>query len=485
MERKKPLSFFISYLLPVCICMGSTLNAFSQNGNNLLTRNIPLTLNSAIDLTLGNYPSIHSLRAKLLSAKAGVTETKDRRLPSLNLFEQVDAGTSNNLGSAYFSGGMVPSLSGVSARPENSGTVSSGNIGVAYLQWQVSNFGGYKAEIREAGSRVKVDSMVLQKEQFYLSSIVLQSYFDLIKNYFLEQVQLENLQRADTIRRAIKNYVVSGLRPGVDSSLADAAYSRAKLDYLDVSNLFRQSKVQLALLTGLDTVAIEPDLRNDSLLFGSLGSTSRLPSTYVFNDTSFSSHPFLNYYHSIYENGQAQEQSIRKAYLPKLYVLGAYWMKGSSINVNGSIDKDLSSGLGYTRYNYLAGFGITYDLFNLRREKDRLNVQRFQTESALHQYEEQKQVLSNAALQASVNLNTALNKFYEIPVQLNAAMNAYKQTQAQYNAGLANIMDLTNAFYVLNRAQTDLINTKDGVWRAIVQKAYAANEIYQLLSTLK
>jgi len=409
---------------------------------------------------------------------AAVTETKDRRLPSLNLFEQVDAGTSNNLGAAYFSGGIVPSVSGVSARPENIGTVSTGNIGVAYLQWQATNFGGYKAGIREAYSRLRVDTMSLEKERFYITSIVLQSYLDLIRNYELSMIQLENIQRADTIRLAIRNYVLSGLRPGVDSSLAEAEFSKAKLSYLDVYNAFRQSKVQLALLTGLDTSAIGPDTANDSLLLLSLGSDAR-------KDSAWAGHPFLNYLHSIYENSQAREQLIRKSYMPKLYVLAAGWMKGSSIQPNGTIDKDPGTGLGYSRYNYLFGLGVTYDLFDLRRQKDRLNVQKYQTEVALHNYEEQARTLNNAGLQASVNLRTAIDKFNEIPIQLSAARDAYNQRLTQYNAGLSNIVDLTNALYVLNRAQTDLINTKDGVWRALVQKAYAENGIYQLLSTLK
>jgi outer membrane protein TolC len=408
---------------------------------------------------------------------ASVTEVKDRRLPSLNLFEQVDAGTSNNLGAAYFSGGIVPSVSGVSARPENIGTVSTGNIGVAYLQWQATNFGGYKAGIREAYSRLKIDTMDLERERFYLAGIVLQSYLDLIRNYELSLIQLENLRRADTIRLAIRNYVVSGMRPGVDSSLAEAEYSKARLTYLDIYNAYKQSKVQLSLLTALDTAAINPDLGNDSLLVGSLTSRS-------YSDSVRPGHPFLDYFHSIYENSQAREALIRKSYLPKLYVLAAGWMKGSSIMPNGTIDKDLGSGLGYSRYNYLFGLGITYDLFDLRRQKDRLNVQRYQTEAALHNYEEQEESLKNAGLQASVNLRTAVEKFNEIPIQLSAAGDAYRQRLTQYNAGLSNIIDLTNALYVLNRAQTDLINTKDGVWRAIVQKAYADNGIYQLLSIL-
>jgi len=436
-----------------------------------------LPLNKAISLTLANYPSIRAREAQVRSGTASVVETRDRRLPSLNLFEQVDAGTSNNLGAAYFSGGIVPSVSGVSARPESIGTVSTGNIGVAYLQWQATNFGGYKAGIREAYSRLKVDSMDLGRERFYLSGIVLQSYLDLIRNYELSLIQLENLRRADTIRLAIRNYVVSGMRPGVDSSLAEAEYSKAQLTYLDIYNSYKQSKVQLSLLTSLDTTAIGPELSNDSLLLGALSSRS-------YQDSVRSHHPFLDYFHSIYENSQAREQLIRKSYMPKLYVLAAGWVKGSSINPNGTLDKDLGTGLGYSRSNYLFGLGITYDLFDLRREKDRLNVQQYQTEAALHNYEEQEQSLKNADLQAAVNLRTAVDKFNEIPIQLSAASDAYRQRLTQYNAGLSNIIDLTNALYVLNRAQTDLINTKDGVWRAIVQKAYADNGINQLLSIL-
>ncbi len=365
----------------------------------------------------------------------------------------------------------------MSARPENLGCVSSGNIGVAYLQWQVTNFGGYRAQVKEAYSRLMVDSTSLQKEQFYISSIVLQSYLDLIKNYELSQVQRENLERADTIRMAIRNYVISGLRPGVDSSLAAAEYSKARLDYLDILNQLSRSKLQLALLTALDTTAIRPEISDDSLLFRAAGEE-------VMSDSSLTTHPFLNYFRSIYANGRAQEELIRKSYLPKVYVLGAGWVKGSSIGPDGTF-KDLASGLGYTRSNYLAGVGITYDLFNLRREKDRLNVQRFRTESELHDYEQQQQSLQNANLQASVNLSTAIARFNEIPVQLGAATDAYRQVLTQYNAGLANIIDLTNAFNLLYRAQTESINIREGVWRAIVEKAYAGNRIYQLLATLK
>jgi adhesin transport system outer membrane protein len=474
--------FLFNFLLVVFTGAWRSLPA-QPNRQDLITARsgsqpLPLSLNKAISLALQNYPSIHAREAQIRSAQASITETRDQRLPSLTLFEQVNLGTTNNLGGDYFSVGIVPSITGVGARTENLSTVSTGNIGVAYLQWQLTNFGGFRAGVQEAYSRLKVDSMDLEKERFYIASIVLQSYLDLIRNYELDLIQWENLRRADTIRMAISNYVLSGLRPGVDSSLAAAEYSKATLDYIDISNRFSQSKVQLSLLTALDTASIEPDLSNDSLLFRSLTGMPWLDSSAVGN-------PFLRYFQSIYEEGQAREKLIRKSYLPHLYLLGAGWMKGSSINENGTFDKDLYSGLGYTRSNYLTGLGVTYDLFNGRREKDRLNVQRFQTEMALHNYEEQRLALTNASMQASVNLQSAIARFNETPIQLRAASDAYRQRLTQYNAGLSDIIDLTNALNVLNRAQTDLINTRDGVWRAIVQKAYAGNGIFQLLSTLK
>ncbi len=96
----------------------------------------------------------------------------------------------------------------------------------------------------------------------------------------------------------------------MDSSLAAAEYSKAKLNWLDVYNRFSQSKVQLSLLTALDTAAIGPDLGNETLLFSTMDSSTS-------GMTNTGNHPFLTYFHSIYENGQAREQLIRKSYFPK------------------------------------------------------------------------------------------------------------------------------------------------------------------------
>jgi len=46
-----------------------------------------------------------------------------------------------------------------------------------------------------------------------------------------------------------------------------------------------------------------------------------------------------------------------------------------------------------------------------------------------------------------------------IPVQIKAAQAAYNQKKAQYKAGIINLVDFTNASFILYRAQTDMANT--------------------------
>jgi hypothetical protein len=79
----------------------------------------------------------------------------------------------------------------------------------------------------------------------------------------------------------------------------------------------------------------------------------------------------------------------------------------------------------------------------------------------------------------------AVQKLHEIPVQLQAATDAYNQRLALYHEGLANIIDVVNAYYVLNRAETDLVLAQDEYRKALFQQAYARNQIGRLLTFLK
>jgi len=438
----------------------------------------PLSLSHAVDLALVHYPSIQSRQALVSAGKASVEDTRHAWLPGLRVHEQLDAGTDNSLNSAYFPMGIIPSASG-GRRPDNNGSIASGNIAAIAGDWEVYNFGSYQARTAEAMAALHVNEAGLDREKYSITAAVIQNYLELVKYASLLALQQKNIQRTDTVKRAIQAYINSGLKAGVDSSVAEAELSKARLIYIEWSNAYRLIKNQLATLTGLDTTAVVPDtainLQLGYLLAPRAGAT----------DTFYAAHPFLRYYQRVYEDNLAQQRVIRKALLPKVSLMAAGWMRGSSVSPADVYDKNLLNGFGYSRYNYLAGVGITYNLFDIKRTQYRLNIQKFRTMAAGQDVQEQKTLLGNALQQADINIQSAVQRLGEIPLQVKAATDAYGQKLALYNAGISSIVDVTNALYVLNRAETDAVYTSDAAWKAVFSKAWAGNTLSTLLSTLK
>src|SRR6185312_8984201 len=108
-------------------------------------------LKQAIDSAIKNYPELNARQLETKSADALVHDAKDQRLPSLTVSDQVDIGTASSLSGSYFPMGIIPSTSGGISAENNSNTFT-GNIGVAYMEHQLYNFGLNHARIASAES---------------------------------------------------------------------------------------------------------------------------------------------------------------------------------------------------------------------------------------------------------------------------------------------------------------------------------------------
>lgn len=456
------------YLLKRLCCTAACIG-FSQ-----LFGQTTLTLHQSLEALKQYHPALQVKQSLINAATAYIKEIKDQQLPSFQLMEQVVAGTDNSLNGSYFPMGIVPSTSG-GRRAENISSVGVNNFVAGNLQWDFYNFGGYKANEESAEAAVTVRKADLDQQTYFLQVATTAAYFKVLKNELLLKYSMDAYDRFRNIKNAIQAYVQSGLRPGVDSSIANAELSKARLNMLDASRQLAVAKNELSLLTGLDTSVIKADTSNAVLI--NQWQVLQSPDSVI-------NHPLLSYYQSIYKNNLAYEKVIRKSNLPKLSLLSAAWMRGSSIDATDKF-KSAGNAFSYNRYNYMAGLALTYNLFEGKKRADKLVVQRYQTTAALQQYSLQKDQLESVNKESDIYISTALNKLNEIPVQLKAASDAYTQKLALYNSGLANIIDLVNAFYILNRAQIDEVMVKDEYWRAVFQKAYAANQFNQLLSILK
>jgi len=59
--------------------------------------------------------------------------------------------------------------------------------------------------------------------------------------------------------RSITSLARSGVRAGVDTSIAEAELSKARLTYIELNNQLKQVQLQLSAISGLPYQSIMPD----------------------------------------------------------------------------------------------------------------------------------------------------------------------------------------------------------------------------------
>ncbi|HTB07131.1 MAG TPA: TolC family protein [Bacteroidia bacterium] len=442
---------------------------FAQIGNKI-------GLKQAIDSAIKNYPELNAKQLETESADAAVRDAKDQRLPSLNISDQVDLGTANSLDGSYFPMGIVPSTSG-GITVENNASAFSGNIGVAYMEHELYNFGLNHARIASAKSFASSSRADYNATSYTVQLQISQLFFELLKYRLLANIQQKNIERFSVLYNYIKAYTGSGIKAGVDSSVANAEVSKAKIQYIQTLEIYNKLKSEFSYYTGIRSKDFEIDTGAYHLPNALM---TQLQLT-VSADSVSSSNPILVYYNSQWQYAVSQEELIKKSYLPKLYLVGSLWMRGSSISPT-DVYGDYSTGLNYSRYNYMAGLAFAYNIIDIVHRRDKVATQYFHAEAVHEEMNQQKLLLNNQLQEADIAVQAVLDRAKEIPIQLRAAQNAYAQKSAQYNAGIANIAELTDASYLLYRAETDAVEIESDLLNTLLQKAAANNTLNSFLS---
>jgi adhesin transport system outer membrane protein len=437
-----------------------------------------LNLYDAVNQSLANYPQIKQRQAEVTASRAHVTTVNGNRLPSLRLIEEATAGTANSLPGAYFSLGVIPSTSG-SIRANNNSATASGNIGIAYLDWQFYTFGYYNAQQKEAKAQLKTSKASLEADKYLLSQSVITLYLDWLKKYRLLKIEAANVERTHTILNAIKAVVNSGLKPGVDSATAGAEYARARIAYLQAQGDYQYDQAYLHTYTGTDTTGMTPDT---SIFTGSFNDKIKM---FEPADSVTDSHPLLAPYKRKYEQQAAAGNTIAHKFLPHVAFEGAGWMRGSSISNTDTYAPDALDATANTRYNYLVGLSLSYNLFDIKHRQDELRENRYQVDAAKYAVQNQQLQLNRLLQQAGIGYNTTMQKLQELPVRLQSARQAYGQQVALYKAGLNTLTDVTNALYMLSQSETDLVLAQDDMLQLLYMRAALSNQSAIFLQQFK
>ncbi len=423
-----------------------------------------------------NYMPVLQQKSALLDAsKAIVTDVRHSFLPQVKISEQLNLATDNSIAGSYLPLSGIPSVS-AGVRADNISQPATGNAGLLYAEYDLINFGLNKARIKYAEGYTGLAQSDLSREQYILEAQVSNIYFNLLKTQYKLAADKQNVNRYDSIFKIIRALAISGIKAGSDTSLSKAELSKAKIVYNQTLGSLDQLKDQLSYLTGIAS----GNLNIDSLPNGFL---MNRPSLISFAADS-SNNPLLDFYQKRTNIYYYSQKLIQKSYSPKIILAAGGWMRGSSIQYNDDY-KSLATGLGYQRFNYAAGVAITYNLFNGLYKKDRLAINRFQTQASEQELQQQKLLLDLSASQAESAIRTNETNLAELPVQLQSATETYNQKVAQYKAGIISLIDLTNASFVLYRSQTDYIQTVGDWYVAQLDKAAATGNLLKFIQTIK
>jgi outer membrane protein TolC len=430
---------------------------------------------SALNDSADHYlPRLLEKRALVSSASAYVTETRNEFLPAVRFNDQVNIGSDNSTAGSYFPYGIIPSTSS-GVRDANDYQAVSGNLAILYGEYDLIDFGYKNARIGYAKSEQALSQSDLQREMYILHGRICRAYFHLMINEARMAVEKETVKRYDTIFNIIRALTMSGIKPGSDSSLAKAELSKSRITYNQLNELAKNDREEISYLTGITTERIVAD--SNLMSIAKRKEIIQMPADTFVN-------PLLEYFASLNKVFVSNERLISKSYLPKISLTAASWARGSSIVYDDQY-KSMPDGLGYQRFNYLAGISFQYDLFNGLHKKDRLKTFGFEREASELELKQQQISLVSAARQAQNSIDINEKNLLELPIQYKSAVDTYNQKIAQYKAGIITLIDLTNAAFVLDRSLNDYAGTMGDWWLAQLDKAIATGALAGFIQSIQ
>ncbi|MHB8259752.1 MAG: TolC family protein [Bacteroidia bacterium] len=490
-RSKAILNFLILFMAIVNCLVAQEKKAENKTPQLTTTDNVQkltdslLTLPQAIKIAEANYPAIKAREAELKSSQSDLRATKTQYLPAVLMQDQATYGSINAVRGSFIpnAGMALPISGGISDNSTNMQGVY-GSYCSAVINWSVFNFGKIKANVDASKAGVKWADSQYQNELFQHEVQVSDAYLLLLVAQKIVRVAENNLERVRVLRDAIKAFTNSGIRPGVDSSLVNAEYSKAKIFLLQSKSTETAKRLHLIELLGL--------LQQKNIIVDTMAFLSSQPQDFVADVNAYKNSPILKIKETEITLYQRMAIAKKRSFLPSINLLGSYGGRGTGASnaaplpaTGFDLNSSPSAGLPFKAQNYLVGVYMLWNVFDYFRISNEYKSMSFKTERVKHEYEEEslkaKEELENAIIQMQLAIQQAM----EAPIQYEAANNAYQQSKARYDAGLGTLTELSQTYYLLNSAAVDLSVARSNVWRSLLLKSAATGDITLFLKSIQ
>lgn len=428
-----------------------------------------LTLAQAVDAAVKNYPSIRVSQEQMNAAAAQIRLARTAYLPKVDALGQIDRATRNNLFGLMLPQSVIPSISGPVLGSNNTGTAWGSALG-ALATWEPFDFGLRQANVAAAEAGRAQAEAAVKRTQFEIASAAIDSYLTLTAAQELVRAAQAGVDRAETVLRTTDALVTAQLRPGADSSRAQAELAAARTQLIQ-----SQQATAIARATLSQFVMMEPEqiaLNAPALLQPAPAETP--------GRADFSANPLAVEQNATVEEARAHLRALERSYFPKFAVQGSAYARGTGAEVNGTRLGGLN-GLAPTVQNFAVGFTVTFPIMDLPATRAREAAQsatiRAQTARTEQIITELRARWNTSLAQLRGSRAVAENT----PVQITAARAALQQASARYQAGLATIDQVAEAQRLLTQAEIDDALSHLSVWRALFGLAWAAGDLQPFL----
>ena len=430
-----------------------------------------------LDYGKQNYSLIKAKEAEVKSVGRKVNSSRTEYLPSLIAQHQYTYSTNNNVTGSFFPNEGTALAPSGGIRPDNIYTGTFGSFTSAILDWKIVNFGRVAANVNVAKSELNRTNLDYENELFQYKVRLSDAYLLLLISHKLTLLQQSNLRRAELYKNVVDVSVRSGLKPGVDSSLANAEYAKAKLLLLESERNEASRQLELFELLG----GIQGEIVVDSMKF-----FHNVPFDTEVSRDSLSKTPALRLYQSAVTLSKAKSVALRRSYYPSISLGGATWARGSGIsNQDDSYRTDFASGTQYQVYDYMVGLSLRWNITNYVKIRNEYKSETYQTERFTYQYKNFSVRQERQLRESEIQLKLMLEQTRLAPVQLQAARSAFEQAHARYEHGLTDLPTLTQSLVTLNRAEADQYIAYSNAWRSLLMKSASAGDFSLFLEQVK
>jgi outer membrane protein TolC len=452
------------WIWPVWILLFCQLSVSAQNPDRILS------MTDALQIASANY-MIQSKENYTKSSAESVQAARKNALPDFILAAQTAYGTLNGVNGL---GSGLPGITTISASTNATQNMNA-SFGALYnvnVNMNVFSFGLQRAFVAASRGQYEQDRADLRQTKFDVETTVIGLYLNLLTAQRLRIVMQDNVKRISRLRDIIIARTMNGLNPGVDSSIANAELSTARMSLTDAENFEQSQASQLSIEMGVK----QPFYNLDTSFVTTLPKT--IP---VQNEVNGQLHPVLRYLDSRFINSDLTATYIKKTALPRFSFFAVGQERGSGFGGSFTSDpNDYSNnflkGIDPVRANYLLGIGVTWNITDLTRVRSKVLSQRFISDAYKDDYSQAAIKYTDQLHFANQQISNALSKYREVPIQLKSAEDAYNQKKALYENGLTNIVDVTQTLFFLNQAEAASNVACTAIWQALLYKAIAAGD---------